>query len=73
MGCVSSALMLVLASGSTTGEFQLKKGIRQVDHLSPFLFLIVAEGLSYLMRNVVELKEFERLEIGSNKIVTSHL
>lgn len=73
MGCVSSALMLVLASGSTTGEFQLQKGIRQVDPLSPFLFLIVAEGLSYLMRNVVELKEFERLEIGSNKIVTSHL
>lgn len=51
--------MSVLVNGSTTGEFQLQKGIKQGDPLSPFLFLIAAEGLNCLMRKVVELKEFE--------------
>lgn len=71
--CVSSASMSVLVNGSTTGEFQLPKGIRQGDPLSLFLFLIVVEGLSCLMRKVVEMKEYDGIEIGRNKILIRHL
>lgn len=58
--------MSVLVNGSTIGEFQLQKGIRQGDPLSPFLFLIIAEGLSCLTRRVVEMKEFDGIAVGKN-------
>lgn len=41
--------------------------------LSPFLFLIATKGLSYLMRKAVELKEFDRIKMGKDKILISNL
>jgi len=35
----------VLENGSPTTKFKSKRGLRQGDHLPPFLFLIVVEGL----------------------------
>ncbi|GKC19432.1 hypothetical protein Tco_1021582 [Tanacetum coccineum] len=35
----------ILINGSPTSEFSLKIGLRQWDPLSPFLFIIVMEGL----------------------------
>ncbi|MCI10394.1 LINE-1 reverse transcriptase like, partial [Trifolium medium] len=46
--------MSLLVNGSPTSEFNVGKGLRQGDPLSPFLFLIVAEGLTGLMRKAVE-------------------
>jgi len=40
--CVSTAIDSVLVNGSPTEEFQLKRGMRQGDPHSPFLFLIAA-------------------------------
>lgn len=39
----------------------------------PFLFLIVDEGFSCLMRKAIETKVFAGLEIEKNKILISHL
>ena len=53
--CVSTATASVLVNGSPTEEFQLKRGLRQGDPLSPFLFLLAVEGLNVLMTAAVNL------------------
>nr|GEY28844.1 cysteine-rich receptor-like protein kinase [Tanacetum cinerariifolium] len=44
----------VLINGSPTDFFQLKKGLRQGDPLSSFLFNIVSEGFNALISKVVQ-------------------
>lgn len=49
MECVSSATISVLVNGSPTNEFGLSRGSKQGNTLSPFLFIMVVEGLSVMM------------------------
>jgi hypothetical protein len=56
--CVGTATASVLVNGSPTGEFTLEQGLRQGDPVSPFLFLLAAEGLSVMMRAVVHTNLF---------------
>nr|GEX37072.1 putative RNA-directed DNA polymerase, eukaryota, reverse transcriptase zinc-binding domain protein [Tanacetum cinerariifolium] len=43
--CLESSRTSILVNGSPTSEFSVKRGLRQRDILSPFLFIIVMEGL----------------------------
>ncbi|XP_071689258.1 secreted RxLR effector protein 78-like [Rutidosis leptorrhynchoides] len=71
--CFKSASVSVLVNGSPTSEFSLRRGIRQGDPLYPFLFLIAGEGLNYLANNARSHRHIKGVEIGSNKVVLSHL
>ena len=72
--CVSTATASVLVNGSPTYEFPLQRGLRQGDPLSPFLFLLAAEGLNVLMNSVMENNLYKGYRVGStNTAVVSHL
>ena len=49
MACVSSANFAILVNGHPTTLFKGDRGLCQGLQLSPFLFLMVIEGLSLLI------------------------
>ncbi|XP_022041105.1 uncharacterized mitochondrial protein AtMg01250-like [Helianthus annuus] len=53
-GILNSARSSVLVNGSPTFEFKCEKGMRQGDPISPFIFLIVMEALSFLLDKAKE-------------------
>ncbi|RZB71032.1 LINE-1 retrotransposable element ORF2 protein [Glycine soja] len=62
--CVFSSSMSVLVNGSPTDEFTAHKGLRQGDPLSPFLFLIVAQGLSGLVQKASQVGNFDGYQVA---------
>ncbi|GAU40836.1 hypothetical protein TSUD_287740 [Trifolium subterraneum] len=74
MECVSSATASVLVNGCPTDEFSLERGLRQGDPLSPFLYLLAAEGLHIMMDSAVSNHLFMPYNIGNaNEVSVSHL
>lgn len=50
------------------------RGLGQGDPLSPFLFLLAAEGLNILMKSLFDTQLFTGYSIGEvNPVVVSHL
>lgn len=68
MECISTPLVSVLVNGSPTEEFRVGRGLRQGDPLSPFLFLIVAEGLNLMLKEVVGIGCYEGYKVGDLSI-----
>lgn len=68
-----TAMANVLVNGSPSGEFQLERGIWQGDPLSPFLFLVAAEGLNLLAKKVIKEGLLQPATVGKDKVATSHL
>ncbi|MCI48999.1 RNA-directed DNA polymerase (Reverse transcriptase), partial [Trifolium medium] len=62
--CICTATASVLVNESPTDEFPLERGLRQGDPLSPFLFLLAAEGLHVLMEAMVDRNLFTGYSIG---------
>jgi hypothetical protein len=71
--CLISASVSVLVNGSPTKEFRVERGLRQGDPLSPFLFLIAAEGLGMLINKASEAGNFTGYAFGNHRERLSHL
>ncbi|GLT27742.1 hypothetical protein SLA2020_027180 [Shorea laevis] len=73
MECLSTARISVLVNRSPTREFEMGKGLRQGDPLSPFLFLMIAEGLQGLVQRAVKEGMVPGIEIGKQGLSVSLL
>ncbi|GLT35476.1 hypothetical protein SLA2020_099250 [Shorea laevis] len=73
MMCVCTVEYSVLINGCPTKKFTPSRGIRQGDPLSPFLFLLCAEGLSALLSRAISRGELKGLSLCRGSPRLSHL
>ncbi|KAM2896759.1 hypothetical protein COP2_006481 [Malus domestica] len=71
--CITTVSYSVLLNGSATGFIQPKRGLRQGDPMSPFLFLICAEGLSAVLRKREEQGYLHGIRVTPDGMQISHL
>ncbi|GKV17381.1 hypothetical protein SLEP1_g27896 [Rubroshorea leprosula] len=71
--CLKTAEVSVLLNGSATRQFRMQRGLRQGDPLSPFLFLIVAEGLNGIIKSAISHGLFEGITVGQSGLKVTHL
>ena len=72
-GASKNSTASVLVNGSPTREFEIFRGLRQGDPLSPFLFILVMEGLNAVIRKAEEKRVFYGAKIGKGELPLSHL
>nr|GFD04649.1 RNA-directed DNA polymerase, eukaryota, reverse transcriptase zinc-binding domain protein [Tanacetum cinerariifolium] len=70
-GYLSSTTSSILINGSPTREFNISRGLRQGDPLSPILFIIAMEGLHVAIEDDIAAGLYRGLKV--NTLILSHL
>ena len=73
METVATASYSILINGEPKGFITQSRGIRQGDPLSPYLFLLCAEGLSTLLQKTVEDRVLTGILSSQHGVCISHL
>ncbi|CAL1381267.1 unnamed protein product [Linum trigynum] len=73
MNCVSTVSYSVLVNGHQSEAFIPTRGLRQGDPLSPYLFLLCAEGLLAITKAAVRDKRMHGLKPAQGALTVSHL
>ena len=73
MVCVTTASYSVMVNGEAKGYIKPTRGLRQGDPLSPYLFLLCAEGLSALLRKAEQDRFIRGVAICRGGPRVSHL
>lgn len=73
MQCVESVQFSVRVNGQLSEVFTLTRGIRQGDPISPYLFLLCAEGLSSLLKYTGPQFLAKGIRVGVHAPWVSHL
>ncbi|GJU43717.1 retrovirus-related pol polyprotein from transposon TNT 1-94 [Tanacetum coccineum] len=71
--CLSSSRALILVNGSPTLKLYNKRGLRQGDPLSPFLFILVMQGLHNALSIAVSSGLIRGVKFGSPEVTISHI
>ncbi|KAJ0612656.1 putative RNA-directed DNA polymerase [Helianthus annuus] len=72
-GCLRSGKGSVMVNDSPTCEFPFKRGLRQGDPLSPFLFIIAMQVLDMFMKRALDLGLFHGIKLPNGGPIISHL
>lgn len=73
MQCIQTVSYAVLIQGRPFGRIVPSRGLRQGDPISPYLFLLVAEGFSSLLRRAERENLIHRVAIARGAPSVSHL
>ena len=73
MMCIRSVTYSILINGEPHGLIKPSRGLRQGDPLSPYLFLLCAEGLHHMIKHAEQLKQLEGVSICHNGPKITHL
>jgi len=66
--CLESTAVTILVNESPILEFKLRRVLRQGDLITSFLFLIVVERMTDLVREATRKKLLEGIEVGSRGV-----
>ena len=73
METVTTTSYFVLINGDPRGFINPSRGIKQGNHLSPYLFLMCAEGMSTMLWRAKERKQLQGILSCRNGVQISHL
>lgn len=73
MSCITSPSFVVLINGEPSDLFGVTRGLRQGDPLSPYLFILMAEGLGRLIKSQVSQGGIQGWKWGHGITPSSHL
>ncbi|GLT44693.1 hypothetical protein SLA2020_185780 [Shorea laevis] len=73
MGCVTSVQYNILLNGVDAGWIIPSRGLRQGDPLSPYLFILCAEGLTAMIKDAERRKMLHGVKICRHAPQISHL
>eukprot|EP00253_Pinus_taeda_P005533 PITA_05533 len=65
---ISTPIFSILVNGSPTRTFNASRGIRQGDPISPFLFILAAEGLRRIIKREIRKKKIRGLKPWGNNL-----
>ncbi|KAJ0744136.1 putative RNA-directed DNA polymerase [Helianthus annuus] len=72
-GCLASGMGSVLVNGSPSKEFKYKRGLRQGDPLSPFLFILATEVITLFINRAVQQGLFKGVQLPNGGPLITHL
>lgn len=73
MMCVKTMSFFILINGKPRGKIITTRGLRQGDPISPYLFLLCAEGLSAMLRDKVGMGKIKGILVCRGTPQISHL
>lgn len=69
---ISTPIFSILVNGIPTNTFNATRGIRQGDPISPFLFILAAEGLGGIIKRELREKRVKGLKPWGNNLAITH-
>ena len=73
MHCITTVIYSILINGKAYDCISPIRGLRQGDPLSPYLFILCAEGLSSLITRAAQNRELNGISISRGCPQVSHL
>ncbi|CAL1397336.1 unnamed protein product [Linum trigynum] len=70
--CIRTVSFSILFNGEATDSFKPSRGIRQGDPLSPFLFILMSNALTFLIDKAVESDKLKGIKLNSRCPVLTH-
>lgn len=70
MHLITTPRFSILLNGNPSTPFSSTRGIRQGDPLSPFIFLLMAEGLGRLIHHAASINTLRGLSLHDNQTIT---